>query len=1248
MNAESSPPAVDSAEPSAISNEVQANLGRAAKSWVPGPDGVSGHYRPRDWSLFLFFRILPRAEWLAAGARLEEWKAEHNAEPSLDGKRDPKSRALFREAMFDFAHSESTGAGATKQLMQDQSDNPEGPPVDAPAPGFREWMRVLVEAEPEDLLEHLESSFKSTHGMLPDLAAAEGSTKSAGLLAKLCRLLGWDSSDDSAEQDKSLGQFIQGFQGNYLGGLERFRSRLTRPGKGPHTSALVRLIHYELLRQAAPAFAREDRKGAVPALRSARCEEERLRRADSFDQAPILMAFTYSGLKALKIDERTLSSFPDAFREGMAARAARLRDTGPSAPENWEGRFGLKNIHGYFASGSNLGASTSMPESFWRSVRREIATFNGRAGCKGDWLQAWIQATFRPLGLQIVHIELGQDPYEVECDGSAEPVHPRVEHFGYRDGLSQPFVDLNLGDTLPGGGTPSRRGSWSPVAPGEIFLGCPDETGKTHEFPANKDLRQGSTFLVFRKLEQDVYGFRAFLEQQRPNDRRARRKLGAQFVGRWKNGTALVRSPEGPRAVDGKAEEVLNDFRYAADDPYGIKCPLSAHIRRANPRDTGGRNDVRHHRILRRGMSFGGPLLRERAPDDGTRRGMLFVAANARIDVQFEVVQGEWLNGGEFLGQAGLGRCPVTGRQDNAGGFFLETGATAPISGLPDFVTTRGGDYFFAPGMCALKGICRGDPFEPEDSLFGGYSMGDTTTPELFGMPRIAAYRDRFFEPGDPEERVIRLGIPGSDEVVAFVGRHEDVTEVLSNKTFNPPKPPTPNVVFSVSPYLEAGVLLSRGDVFLVGTDSYGATSRKRKALMEVLRLGWETWEGWLGGPANLDKKLRETARARLSMALRRTAGARHLDLVDDLAAPASYAVIDQLFGIPGPAWLTELAGSLPFSRQHVGELPPDWIAAFKGERPTDPPFTTMQIWLAIVTAGLLGNRENQRALQALSRQAGSEALSHIDLRLLEWRALAGTGGRRTLAEAFVYNEQHPQIRSKFWEHYGGTTTNPPPPGWEMYYYRDVAILLLEILGSTLTIIPLTFASVMTYLLEANIDLPGLLRKVRTRNNVTQIIYEAERLNPNSPVRLRRCQWSTKIGKQPIEERDLVAALIAVANLDEKAFHKPYVFSLKGYGLPTGPPRDRNKYLLFGVTPKNPNDPDDPNGKHCWGRDRVALPLLQECVYAAGRLQGLRRVAGARGEPQKLVQVTIGLAARFDRILKAQPLAGSRGHATRP
>ena len=57
------------------------------------------------------------------------------------------------------------------------------------------------------------------------------------------------------------------------------------------------------------------------------------------------IAFTYQGLKALGVDQASLDSFPEEFREGMAARASILNDVGDNAPRNWEYPFGTTNLH---------------------------------------------------------------------------------------------------------------------------------------------------------------------------------------------------------------------------------------------------------------------------------------------------------------------------------------------------------------------------------------------------------------------------------------------------------------------------------------------------------------------------------------------------------------------------------------------------------------------------------------------------------------------------------------------------------------------------------------------------------------------------------------------------------------------------------------------------------------------------------------------------------------------------------------
>ena len=58
------------------------------------------------------------------------------------------------------------------------------------------------------------------------------------------------------------------------------------------------------------------------------------------------MAFTWTGLRALGLDHRTLASFPEDFRQGMAARAELLCDTGDTAPERWDQWLGNRGVHG--------------------------------------------------------------------------------------------------------------------------------------------------------------------------------------------------------------------------------------------------------------------------------------------------------------------------------------------------------------------------------------------------------------------------------------------------------------------------------------------------------------------------------------------------------------------------------------------------------------------------------------------------------------------------------------------------------------------------------------------------------------------------------------------------------------------------------------------------------------------------------------------------------------------------------------
>lgn len=937
--------------------------------------------------------------------------------------------------------------------------------------------------------------------------------------------------------------------------------------------------------------------------------------APTIDPAPIDIAFTFSGLQMLQLHPDTLLSFPAAFQEGMAARAGRLGDTGPSAPESWDGELGLKSVHGFFTGGFQVGDDDyPVKEDLWRAVREDIRLFNGRVGPRGNFLRALLGALFRPYGMEIVHIELGQDPYRVE-NGDVRKLSVRQEHFGFHDGISQPFVDMGLKDATAGGGTPDRDRTWSAVAPGEIYLGHPDEDGNLHHQPASQRLRDNGTYLVFRKLEQDVIGFRNFLRRLRP-DKSDQERLAARFVGRWKNGAPLVSFPDAPVILEGDARHRLNDFLYAADDPRGMRCPLGSHIRRSNPRDIGNGDEVRRHRILRRSISYGGPLLAEDADDDSQRRGLLFVAANSRLEQQFEVIQGDWINGSEFLGQAGLGRCPLTGTNDGTfWDMFFESGAVSPIAQLPRFVITRGGDYFFAPSATALRELAKGEVFPPDKAVARG--IGNARTPILFeerritdyvrrlafGMPAIRiAMPDLASSASFPVEHVPKDLDPRAGKTVVFVGNHDDVREILRDNgdTYR----------FSVAHYRETARRVTRGGDVLIATEKGGETAAARDRLRAILDKAWSTfvrdtqfydrWEAIVDDQCN--------------KAVRRALRSGRMDVVQDLATDAVYGFVGRFYGITGPDWLTELAVALPFTRQHVGQLHPDWLAAQQGQAPRNPRMMTLQIWSIVFLADLIANVSQMADLKSLSDQACSEFLNHLEDLL--------TAARRhpprqslNLIDAFVATE------AAFVTPGAAYDTNA--------YYRDVSAILLELTAATMANIPTIFGELMNTLLTNRVDLAALLPLLTRpmpdgdKSGVTRLIYETDRLNPAFGLFLRHCEQDTRLSATgtDIKRGEWVLALLNAANLDGRKFESPLTFSLHPF-LP-GPERPLANYLLFGALN---------SGRDCWGRDRFALRFLERLIRSLGTIQGMRKVPGPQGELMKLLRVNIGLHTRFARV----------------
>jgi Dyp-type peroxidase family len=292
-----------------------------------------------------------------------------------------------------------------------------------------------------------------------------------------------------------------------------------------------------------------------------------------------------------------------------------------------------------------------------------------------------------------------------------------LEHFGFADGLSQPFV--------PGFHARPRPGE-DPIPVGEVVLGYPNAYGQLPMTPwwNNFDLGRNGSYLVFRKLGQDVAALWSWLAGH------ARRLAGAdpaaagyltellaaKLVGRWRSGAPLALTPEhdDPELATPARR---NLFDYLELDRDGLRCPISAHIRRANPRDARGgtaadsRTVVGRHRIVRRGRSYGSPLPHAAAlagRDDGVTRGLYFVCLQSSIARGFEFIQQTWLANPGFLGMH-REPDPIVGGSAGTCHFTIPADPyRLRLTSIPTVVTALGGGYFFLPSLTAMARIAAG------------------------------------------------------------------------------------------------------------------------------------------------------------------------------------------------------------------------------------------------------------------------------------------------------------------------------------------------------------------------------------------------------------------------------------------------------------------------------------------------------------------------------------------------------------
>lgn len=376
----------------------------------------------------------------------------------------------------------------------------------------------------------------------------------------------------------------------------------------------------------------------------------------------VTIALTHAGLAALGVPPETLASFPEQLRDGMAARAHRLGDTGESAPAHWDAPFGNGSIH-------VVVAVTASSEQLWRE--RVTAAL-------GELVQNGVML------LSHQHVA----------------AHPATRTaFGYRDGISFPHVA-----GLPAGPITTPE---PPLATGEFLLGYPGEHGAPLAMPWPPALGHNGTYVGIRKIHSRVAAFRRFLRANASGEAEEE-LLAAKLLGRWRSGAPLALAPEADDPALAADPERVNAFTYAGD-PRGLRCPHGAHIRRLNPRDSELETltDVRVHRILRHGAVYGDPLPPGVLDDDGADRGIYFMFMSARPGA-LEFLKREWMDSGGFVG-LGDEMDPIAGANDGGGTFTIpQQPVRRRVHGLERFCTTRGGEYAFVPSLTALRWLSAG------------------------------------------------------------------------------------------------------------------------------------------------------------------------------------------------------------------------------------------------------------------------------------------------------------------------------------------------------------------------------------------------------------------------------------------------------------------------------------------------------------------------------------------------------------
>lgn len=416
----------------------------------------------------------------------------------------------------------------------------------------------------------------------------------------------------------------------------------------------------------------------------------------SRDQLPktcLNLAFAPKGLAKLGLSTKNINTFSPPFKEGMVThhRSRLLGDIDSSSPDHWI--WGGKNGPEPEILLLVFGKTEKNCKKYYTKLKKEFS--------KG--------------GLEKVR----------NFDG--QTLKDNKEHFGFRDGISQPIIK-GSGRTGP---------EFHCVNPGEFILGYknnynvyPDsprivcEQGDVNLLPptaltGEKDLGKNGTYFIVRQMQENVKDFWDFMNEKTKKDGKVNEeesiKLAARMIGRWPSGAPLTKYPNKDPIKPGEVSDE-NDFLYAEDDSDGRKCPFGSHVRRMNPRDSfenDGEKESKklsnRHRLIRRARSYGEPIIgtpRVKKPKKPV--GIYFNCFAADIGRQFEFLQYTWSNYPKIKQLyndpdpiIGVLENPIKGNEQIFTIQDKEVNKT--VKGIKRFIKIKGGAYFFFPSITTVR-----------------------------------------------------------------------------------------------------------------------------------------------------------------------------------------------------------------------------------------------------------------------------------------------------------------------------------------------------------------------------------------------------------------------------------------------------------------------------------------------------------------------------------------------------------------